>query len=246
MKSRIGFSDFGVHGFAPLRVFCTDLQRFSASNSVQNTRNGLTRYNIPANRRLTRYDIPANRPHAGSARSKSVRYTRNARRGRPRAGNSPPDGRFTSIMRPWVGLPSHVDVPLPHYGRTPRGRAPRRIGPVHTRRSRADFAQAGATTHRFAKPGVPCMRRTSENGEPGRAGPHCGPPASQRMVLNRKYVRQAHISAQSHTGGNGGNPPFRGDRCAIGPAQVSHISYWEPFAARRMPVPAGRNNPTTP
>jgi hypothetical protein len=244
MKSRIGFSDFGVHGFAPLRVFCTDLQRFSASNSVQYTRNGLNRYNIPANRRLNRYKIPANRPHAGPAWAKSVRYTRNARRGRPWAGNRPTDGRFISIMRPWGASALACG---------------RFASTSWTDTARAGVAQHWPCSHSPEPGGLrsggrhdpsirqvrrPCMRRTSENGEPGRAGPHCGPQASQRMVLNRKYVRQAYISAQSHTGGNVGNPPFRGDRCAIGPAQVSHISYWEPFAARRMPVPAGTTTPT--
>jgi hypothetical protein len=122
-----GFSCLACIGFAPLRVFCTELQWFSASNSVQNTRNGLNRYNIPANRGLNRYDMPANRPQAGPARSKSVRSTRNARHGRPRAANRPPDGHFTSMMRPWGVAAADVDVSLPHRGRTPRWWAPRPV-----------------------------------------------------------------------------------------------------------------------
>jgi hypothetical protein len=160
MKGWIGFSGSGVHGCASLRVFCTELQRFSASKSVQNTRNGLNRYNMPANRRLNRYEIPAKRLQAGPVWSNSVRYTRNARHGRPWAGNRPPDGRFISIMWQWGVAAADVDVSLPHRGRTPRGRVLRSIGPVHTRRSRADFAQVDATTHRFARSGVPvCVER---------------------------------------------------------------------------------------
>jgi hypothetical protein len=172
-----------------------------------------------------RYNIPANRPQAGSAWSKSIQYTRKARQGRPRAGNRPSDGCFMSMMRPgereaiacgrfastsWTN-PAQAGA-APHW---PCSHSPKPDG----------FRAGGCRAPSIRQARHPCTRKTSENGEPWHAGTHYGPPTSQRMVLNRKYVRQAHISAQSHITENVGNPPFHGNRCAIGSSQVSHISH---------------------
>ena len=58
---------------------------------------------------------------------------------------------------------------------------------------------------------------------------------SQRIILNKKSVKQTHNINQSHIRGNSIKQPFLGFRCAIGTVRASHFSYWERFDVQSSP-----------